>query len=147
MSQTDRAQSQSPVKKYTGGCLCGAVRFEAELDLSEPVSRCNCTFCTKVGATSSIVKPDALRVVSGAESLGEFRRPGSKNARYFCKQCGTQCFAGGYVEELGGAYRSVYVNCLDGVDLSELKIGYWDGRNNNWEAGLRDQPWPAQARA
>jgi hypothetical protein len=149
MSQTEspRNPSQSHVKTYAGGCLCGTVRFEAELDLSEPVSRCNCTFCIKVGATSSIVKPSALRVVAGAQSLGEFRKGDSVNSRSFCKNCGTHCFAGGYVEEIGGDYRSVYVNCLDGVDLTELTIQYWDGRNDNWAAGMRAEPWPTRARA
>ncbi|WP_164007030.1 GFA family protein [Pyxidicoccus trucidator] len=147
MSQTQNP-SQSNVKTYAGRCLCGTVRFEAELDLTEPVSRCNCTFCVKVGATSSIVKPSALRVVAGAQSLGEFRKQSdSKNSRSFCKNCGTHCFAGGYVEEIGGDYRSVYVNCLDDVDLTELTIRYWDGRNNNWEAGMRAEPWPVRAQA
>ncbi|MFP2904424.1 GFA family protein [Pyxidicoccus sp. 3LFB2] len=147
MSQTDRPQTQSHVKTYAGGCLCGTVRFEADLDLTEPVSRCNCTFCVKVGATSSIVKPSALRVVSGSQSLGEFRKSGSKNSRSFCKNCGTHCFSGGYVEEIGGAYASVYVNTLDDVDLTQLTIRYWDGRNDNWQAGLRAEPWPVRARA
>jgi hypothetical protein len=149
MSQTERAQAPSSLKTYAGGCLCGAVRFEAKMDLTtQPVSRCNCTFCSKVAATSTLVKPDAFRVVAGEELVGEYRKPGSQAARYFCKQCGVHCFGGGYVEEIGGDFRSVYINCLDDVDMSELKVVYWDGRNNNWQAGTRDQPWPLrQARA
>ena len=72
MSKTESPRNPSHVKTHAGGCLCGTVRFEAELDLTEPVSRCNCTFCVKVGATATIVKPSALRVVAGAQSLGLF---------------------------------------------------------------------------
>lgn len=140
MSETQKTSTQSNLKTHAGGCLCGAVRFEAEVDLTAPVGRCNCTFCTKVGATSALVKPSALRVVSGEEHVGRWSKGSSPNYRAFCKQCGTQVFGGGHVPEIGGDYRSVFINCLDDVDLSELTIGYWDGRNDNWEAGTRPQP-------
>lgn len=147
MSETERKQTSgtSAVKTYAGGCLCGAVRFEAEMDLSRPVSRCNCTICTRVGATSSIVKPGAFRLLSGAESLGEHRKGNSANHRAFCKRCGTHCFGAGDVPEIGGAFVSVSVNCLDDVDLTELTIGYWDGRHDNWGAGTRSTPWPSRS--
>lgn len=141
-TQTQKSQTQSNLKWHKGGCLCGAVRFEAEVDLSKPVGRCNCTICTKVGATSTAVKPSAFRVLSGEEHLGKWSKSGGPNYRYFCKQCGTQVFGAGNVPELGGEFRSVYANCLDDVDLTELTIGYWDGRNDNWHAGMRPQPWP-----
>lgn len=147
MSQTDPQQTPSNLKWHAGGCLCGAVRFEAELDLSRGASQCNCTICIKVGATSTGVKPSAFRLLSGEESLGKYRKGDSPNYRAFCKHCGVHCFGGGNVAELGGEFRSVYVNCLDGVDLSELNIGHWDGFHDNWAAGLRPQRWPTRAQA
>ena len=30
-----------------GGCHCGALRFEVELDLSAGTAKCNCTYCAK----------------------------------------------------------------------------------------------------
>jgi len=44
-------------------------------------------------------------------------------------------FGRGNVPEIGGAYVSVAVNCLDDVTLEELStapVRYMDGRNNNW---------------
>ena len=37
------------------------------------------------------------------------------------------------------------VNCLDGIELRDLSIQYWDGRHDNWEAGPRSTPWPILA--
>ncbi|QSQ19519.1 GFA family protein [Pyxidicoccus parkwayensis] len=147
MSETQTQKTQSNLEWKKGGCLCGAVRFEAQVDLTAPVGRCNCTICTKVGSTGTVVKPSAFRLVSGEEHLGRWSKGGSPNYRVFCKQCGTQVFGEGNVPELGGEFRSVNVNCLDDVDLTELNIGYWDGRHDNWQAGMRPQPWPVRARA
>jgi hypothetical protein len=36
----------------------------------------------------------------------------------------------------------VNLNTLDGVELAELELVYWDGRHDNWQAGPRDTPWP-----
>jgi hypothetical protein len=136
-------QKTSSTRTYTGGCHCGAVRFEADLDLSQPATRCNCSICQKTGVTSMGGKPDILRVTSGAEHIGEYRvTPESPNYRGFCKKCGVQCFGRGDVPEIGGPFASVSVNCLDDVDLSTLTIGYFDGWHDNWMAGLRATPWP-----
>ncbi|WP_342379733.1 GFA family protein [Myxococcus stipitatus] len=135
----------SSLKKYVGGCHCGAVRFEAEVDLNEAVNRCNCTVCTKMGGTTTQVPPPSFRVLKGQDSLGEYRVGDSRNYRNFCKHCGVQVFGGGFVEELGGDFRSINVGCLDDVDISLLTIQHWDGRNNNWQSGSRPQPWPVRA--
>lgn len=144
MASTEKKQDTT--KTYQGGCHCGAVRFEVELDLEAGATRCNCTVCTKVASTSTLVKPQhAFRLRQGQESISEYRVGDSKNYRAFCKHCGVHCFGGGDVPELGGAFRSLNVNCLDDVDPGALTIGYWDGRNNNWHAGMRSQPWPIRA--
>jgi len=30
---------------YTGGCQCGKVRYQVEVDLEKPVISCNCSMC------------------------------------------------------------------------------------------------------
>jgi hypothetical protein len=118
------------------------VRFEVDVDLSAPVGRCNCSLCVKRNATGAIVKPHAFRLLAGEDALGDYSW-GPKNAHFmFCKHCGIHTFGRGDMPEIGGAYVSVNVNCLDGVDPATLKEIHWDGRHNNWQAGPRDTPWP-----
>jgi hypothetical protein len=130
------------LKMHKGSCHCGAVKFEVEVDTSRG-SRCNCSICTKTAIASSIAKPDALRVTEGEEHLASYAWGAKVGTRYFCKHCGIHCFGRGELEALGGAYVSVNLNALDDVDVgADVEIGYWDGRHNNWYAGLRKQPWP-----
>jgi hypothetical protein len=129
------------VKKHAGSCHCGAVRFQVEIDAGKG-TRCNCTICAKLGATGGHVKPAAFALASGEESLGSYEWGAKISKRFFCKHCGVYCFGSGHLAELGGDFVSVNMNCLDDVELSEMKIGYWDGRHNNWQAGTRSTPWP-----
>ena len=56
-------------KTYQGGCHCGAVRFECELDPADGSSRCNCSICAKGRFWKSIAKGDAFRILKGADAL------------------------------------------------------------------------------
>ena len=69
-------------------------------------------------------------------------RQSARARSHATKHCGIHCFGRGILAELGGEFVSVNYNCLENVELSELEIGYWDGRHNNWYGSLRDQPWP-----
>jgi hypothetical protein len=127
--------------KHTGSCHCGAVKFEVEIDVTRG-GRCNCSICTKINGTGGIVKPDAFALVAGEAALSTYEWGAKISRRYFCKHCGVHCFGRGYLEVIGGDYVSVNLNTLDGVDLGGVPVGYWDGRHDNWQAGMRDTPWP-----
>jgi hypothetical protein len=130
------------LKKHRGGCHCGALRFEVEADLSAPASRCNCTLCTKLGATGMCVKPEAFVLLSSEAELGTYEWGFKTARRFFCKSCGINAYGRGYLEVLGGHYVSVNLNCLDDIEPRDLKLVHWDGRHNNWQSGPRETPWP-----
>jgi hypothetical protein len=131
-----------PITKHPGSCHCGAVKYEVELDLDAGVTRCNCRICTKTAALGTNVKPAAFTLLAGEDRLGTYVWGGRVSTRYFCKECGIHVFARGHLDVLGGDFVSICVNTLDDVDPGLLKIGYWDGRHDNWMAGVRDTPWP-----
>jgi hypothetical protein len=138
------ASQVSAAKKHTGGCHCGAVRYEVLVDPSSG-SRCNCTICTKTAVLGGSVKPEAFALVSGGEHLSDYEWGYKVSRRFFCKHCGVHCFGRGHLKELGGDYVSVNFNTLDGYDPADAKVVYWDGRHDNWHAGPRSSPWPVAA--
>lgn len=143
---TDQPAPAEPnLQIQKGSCHCGAVRFEATIDLARGATRCNCSVCTKLGMTGGSMKPDAFRLLQGAESLSSYEFGQKVAKRYFCKHCGTHCFGRGYLDVLGGDFVSINYNTLDDIDVHELSIGYWDGRHDNWQAGMRSTPWPIRA--
>ncbi len=136
---------QATTQKHSGSCHCGAVRFEADIDVSKGAGRCNCSICTKIGATAHLIKPEAFTLLTGEENLGVYEWGAKISRRFFCKNCGIHCFSRGHLAEVGGDYVSVNLNCLDDLDPNQLAVTYWDGRHNNWEAGPRTTPWPISA--
>ena len=122
-------------KTYRGGCHCGAVRFECEIDPAESTSRCNCSVCAKGRFWKAIVRKEAFRILQGEDELSDYRF-GSRTIHHrFCRQCGVKPFGRGEMEALGGVFYAVNVACLDGAAPGEMATGpidYQDGRNNAW---------------
>jgi hypothetical protein len=147
MSKTqENGPGKSVAQKHSGGCHCGAVRFEVHVDAGAG-SRCNCSICTKTSVLGGSVKPEAFALLAGAEHLSEYVWGGKISRRFFCKHCGVHCFGRGHLKELGGDYVSVNFNTLDDYDPIDASVVYWDGRHDNWHAGPRTTPWPISTRA
>ncbi len=76
---------------YTGGCLCGSVRFEITGAIRNIV-HCHCSQCRKAQgsafATNGIVASAEFRLLSGQHAMtGYESSPGQ--TKYFCKRCGS----------------------------------------------------------
>lgn len=122
-------------KVHHGSCHCGAVRFEADIDLAAGSGKCNCSICTKTRAWSAMVKPDELRVLAGEDALVDYQFGSFSMHHLFCRHCGVRPFGRGNIPEIGGEFRTVNLACLDDVtdeDLANISVRYSDGRNNNW---------------
>lgn len=79
-----------PTLPLTGGCLCGAVRYEIAAPLVF-AAYCHCTRCQRrTGAAASAsarIAPGSLRVLSGQELIKAWR-PTEGFAKVFCSNCG-----------------------------------------------------------
>ena len=78
----------------TGGCNCGAVRYE----VSEPLVRasyCHCRRCQRRSGTAASAQahpaPESFRIVAGEDKLRVWR-PESGGEKWFCEECGSALF-------------------------------------------------------
>ena len=123
------------LKTYRGSCHCGAVRFEADLDLSQPTFRCNCSICRRTRFWAAVAVPSAFRLIEGRESLTRYLFNTRRNEHYFCRHCGVRAFGHGTETPVGEMY-GVNVGCLEDVpeeELARIPIVYVDGRGDQWQ--------------
>jgi hypothetical protein len=120
------------LKTYRGSCHCGAVRFEAEIDLAQPTYRCNCSVCSRNRFWAAVVKPDAFRLLTGKSAVQQYLFNSRRNEHYFCRTCGVRAYGLGNLGEMVG----VNIGCLEDVapeELAAAPICYCDGKNDNWQ--------------
>jgi hypothetical protein len=87
--------ASDPNLPLTGGCGCGAIRFEVSAPLVAAVY-CHCTRCQRrtgsaVGA-SARVEPGSFRIVSGEQLVGAWA-PEDGFEKAFCSACGSALYA------------------------------------------------------
>jgi hypothetical protein len=78
----------------TGGCGCGAVRYEIDAPLLG-AGYCHCTRCQRrtgtAGAISARARDGSFRIVEGEEHLDRWV-PGGGFDKVFCARCGSALF-------------------------------------------------------
>ena len=114
-------------QSYQGGCHCGRVRFEVTADIGE-VTDCNCSVCSKKGFLHLIVEPSRFRLLQGGDALTTYRFNTCVARHTFCAHCGIHAF---YTPRSHPDKVDVNARCIDGLDLSAVRIVPFDGRN--WE--------------
>jgi hypothetical protein len=117
----------SEAKTYTGGCHCGAVRYEVTMALNQAIA-CNCSMCGRSGTWLAFVGAADFKLLSGADSLTDYQFNHHVIHHTFCKVCGIKPFASG-VDPKGNETRAINVRCLDGIDLDKIQVQHVDGKS------------------
>lgn len=129
-----------PVETYTGSCFCGAVRFEADMDLDEGSNRCNCSYCAKARAWFAFAKgAQRFRLLDGS-GAAEYRwtPPGHAQPHLtytFCRTCGVRAYARGELASLGGTFHAVHVPtlALSPEQFAAIPVRYINGREGRYD--------------
>ena len=123
------------IATYRGSCHCGAVTFEADLDLAQPTFRCNCSICRRTRFWAAVARPEGFRLLTGQDELTKYTFHTGKNHHFFCRRCGVRPFGVGNETPIGKMY-GVNVGCLELSDeaLSRLAVVRVDGLHGKMEA-------------
>jgi hypothetical protein len=103
----------APQLPLTGGCGCGAVRFEVWAPLVA-ANYCHCSRCQRRSGTGASAnarpEPGSFRIVAGENRLRAWRPPNGFK-KWFCGDCGSALFS-----------RSPH-----DVDQMAIRLGAFDG--------------------
>jgi hypothetical protein len=112
----------------TGGCHCGAVRFEVLAPDEIEVRECNCSICAKSGHLHLHVEKDQFRLLHGTDTITTYTFNTGTAKHHFCSVCGVKSF---YVPRSKPDGYSVNVRCLDDGQVTVVNVTPFDGQH--WE--------------
>lgn len=124
----------------TGGCLCGALRYEAR---GEPLyaGLCYCADCRKASGSGFIpfigFASDALSFSGRTQTSACLSAAGREAVRNFCAACGSLVFGGPVGQATS---HTIYAGSLDDPGLFTPKIAIFTAGRPAWAeipAGLR----------
>jgi hypothetical protein len=126
--------------KITGGCLCGAVRFES----ADPplVARiCWCRLCQYLGAGSGTVNAcfhtDHFIIQGHTQDYTSFADSGNLMHRRFCPVCGTPLFSSA---EARPHLIFVRAGALDDPEMARPAMSIWTAQAPSWGCIASDIP-------
>ena len=124
--------------KVDGGCHCGHISYEAEIDLDRVVV-CHCTDCqTMSGApfrTVAFTAMDGFKLLSGELKIYvKTAESGNKRQQSFCPECGTPIYAS--ADEAGPRNYGIRVGSIR--QRAELipKLQVWTRSAQHWLADM-----------
>lgn len=119
--------------KHTGGCHCGAVRFEVWASADLHIFDCNCSICKKKQNRHFIVPASRFKLLKGAESITTYTFNTHKAQHTFCKRCGVQSF---YTPRSNPGGFGIAPHCLDEGTVRSVVIEEFNG--SDWEKAMKE---------
>ena len=106
------------VATYQGSCHCGAVQFQVETDFPE-LTTCDCSICSRKNAVMVKVHESRFKLLSGEQSLSEYRFHTHTAKHYFCRVCGIYPF---HRKRVTPDFFGVNVFCLENFDPAGIPV-------------------------
>ena len=80
------------MKKHSGSCLCGRIKFEIEGDFNA-FYLCHCTYCQKdtgsAHAANLFSAAGVIHWLGGEDKVKTFNLPSTRHMKSFCQNCGS----------------------------------------------------------
>jgi hypothetical protein len=124
---------------YTGGCLCGKVRYQISAKLEDMVY-CHCSLCRKAQgsafASNANIDKKHFQFTAGEDQLTAYEAlPG--HHKYFCKHCGSPIISSNVAHP--DKFR-VRVGTIE-TDINERPVAHiYASSKANWENICDDLP-------
>jgi hypothetical protein len=132
--------------RIDGGCHCGRIAYEAEID-PDDVLICHCTDCQTLSGsafrTVALTRPGAFRLLSGAPTTYvKVAESGARRLQLFCPECGTPICAtsDGAEPKVYGVRLGTSRQRADLVPVAQI----WCGSALPWLGGLAGIPAEAK---
>jgi hypothetical protein len=121
----------------TGGCLCGAIRYEISADGGEVVDYCHCRQCRAASGAPVLpwiqVPPASFRLTAGA---AKGFASSTHATRWFCPECGGQI----YMTDINDKSVGVTLGTLDDANLVQPTVHGWTDARLRWFDTTDDLP-------
>ncbi len=132
--------------KIDGGCVCGHITYEADVD-PEQVGLCNCTDCQKFSGSAfrvGVPTPDtAFNLLSGGlKTYVKTAESGGKREQAFCPECGTHLYSTSTGD--GPRVLRLRISTANQRDLLPPKSQGWMRSAQGWLANLSALPGVAK---
>ncbi|KAE8622043.1 hypothetical protein XENTR_v10005075 [Xenopus tropicalis] len=119
--------------KHSGGCHCGAVRFEVWASYDLHIFDCNCSICVKKQNRHFIVPASRFKLLKGADNLTTYKFNTKKAQHAFCKTCGVQSF---YTPRSNPDGYGIAPHCLDEGTVRSVHVEQINGKE--WEKMMKE---------
>ena len=117
-----------------GGCLCGAVRYEARWP-PLAVATCSCKNCQKQAGSAlsviAVLPRDGLTVTGDLTTFNDHGETGNEVFRRFCGRCGSPVITDTPAAEAQGIIF-IKAGTLDEAGDLSPETHYWTGSAQRW---------------
>jgi len=123
--------------EYSGGCLCGRIRYSASAAPSAP-THCHCSMCRRVSGSTFVTwvgfPTPALKFVGGEPT---YYRSSSSASRGFCPTCGSTLTMR---YDADGSYVDVAAGTLDSPNQIQPVRHIWHSAAVSWASPADELP-------